>query len=184
MFTSPEQFAAATKKLFELQMTTFNALASKAVDGVEQVLALNMAAAKNSVQGSMAAGKDIVQAKDPKAALDAAAWQAQPAMNGAVEYGEQLKTIINDIHKEFTDAANRHMAEAQTALSALIYDVTRDAKPESDNAVYVVKAAINNAFRGYEEVANATRDAVKLVEQEVAKATALVNGAGKGRKRP
>ncbi|EEF26469.1 conserved hypothetical protein [Ricinus communis] len=36
MFNNPEQFANATKTLFDLQMQTFNALASKAVQGVEQ----------------------------------------------------------------------------------------------------------------------------------------------------
>jgi hypothetical protein len=50
MFTNPEQFASATKTLFELQMMTFNVLTSKAVQGVEQVVALNMATARNSVR--------------------------------------------------------------------------------------------------------------------------------------
>jgi phasin family protein len=177
MFTNPEQFASATKTLFELQMNTFNALTSKAVEGVEQVLALNMATAKNSVEGSVAAGKEMSQAKDPKDVMDSAASQVQPAVGGAVAYGEQLKVIIDDIHKEFTEAADHHMAEAKNALSALIYDVTKNVKPGSENAVDVVKAAIDNAFKGYEEVTRATREAVKTVEQEIAKATAQVTAA-------
>lgn len=48
MFTNPEQFASATKTLFDLQIQTFNALASKAAQGVEQVVALNMQTAKNT----------------------------------------------------------------------------------------------------------------------------------------
>ncbi len=100
MFTSPEQFASATKTLFELQMMTFNALTSKAVDGVEQVVALNMATAKNSMAGSMAAGKEISQAKDPKAAMAVAAGMAKPTVDGVVEYGSELKVIIDDIHND------------------------------------------------------------------------------------
>ena len=50
MFTNPEQFASATKTLFELQMMTFNALTSKAVQGVQQVVALNMSTAKDKVE--------------------------------------------------------------------------------------------------------------------------------------
>ena len=56
MFTNPEQFAAATKTLFDLQMQTFNALTSKAVQGVEQVVNLNMTTAKKAFEGSMSAG--------------------------------------------------------------------------------------------------------------------------------
>ncbi|NHZ87665.1 phasin family protein [Massilia sp. CCM 8733] len=178
MFTNPEQFASATKTLFELQMMTFNALTSKAVQGVEQVVSLNMTTAKNSVQGSMAMGKEMSQAKDPKAAMDVAAAHAKP-MAGAVQYGEQLKVIIDDIHSEFTQAADAHIAEAKSTLTALIYDVTQNVKPGSENAVEIIKTAIDNAFQGYEQVTKATRQAVQVVEDQIAKATAQVAPAEK-----
>jgi phasin family protein len=174
MFTNPEQFASATKTLFELQMMTFNALTSKAVQGVEQVVALNMATAKNSVEGSMAAGKVMSQAKDPKAALAAVSAQTQPGMAGAVAYGDQLKVIIDDIRNEFNQAADAHIAEAKSTLSALIFDVTQNVKPGSENAVEIIKTAIDNAFQGYEQVTQATRQAVQVVEAQIAKATAQV----------
>jgi phasin family protein len=174
MFTNPEQFANATKTLFELQMMTFNALTSKAVQGVEQVVALNMATAKNSVEGSMAAGKEITQAKDPRAAMTAAASLAKPDMAGAVEYRDQMKVIIDDIRNEFAQAADAHIAEAKSALTALIYDVTQNVKPGQPNAVEIIKTAIDNAFQGYEQVTQATRQAVQTVEEQIAKATAKV----------
>ena len=174
MFTNPEQFASATKTLFELQMMTFNALTSKAVDGVEQVVALNMATAKNSVAGSMAAGKEMSQAKDAKAAMAVAAEHAKPNVEGVVEYGSQLKVIIDEIQTEFTRAADAHIAEAKSTWSALIYDVTKNVKPGSENAVQIIKAAIDNAFQGYEQVTQATRQAVQVVEEQIAKATEQV----------
>ena len=179
MFTSPEQFAAATKTLFELQMNTFNALASKTVQGVEQVVNLNMATAKKAMDNTMSAGEQISQASTPQAAMSTAAAQSQPGMQQAVSYGQDLKTIIDEIHDDFTHAADAHLLEAKNALSALIYDVTQNVKPGSENAVVIVKAAIDNAFRGYEQVTHATRDAVKQVEAQIAKATEVVsNGAG------
>jgi phasin family protein len=182
MFTNPEQFANATKTLFELQMMTFNTLTSKAVEGVEQVIALNMATAKNSVAGTVAAGKEMSTAKDPRAAMAAAAAQVQPGVAGAVEYGEQLKVIIDDIHTEFNRAADAHIEEAKSTLSALIYDVTKHVKPGSENAVEIVKKAIDNAFQGYEQVTSATRQAVKQVEDQIAKATEQVAPATKKKK--
>jgi phasin family protein len=183
MFTNPEQFASATKTLFELQMMTFNALTSKAVKGVEQVVALNMSTAKNSVEGSMAAGQEMREAKDAQAAVAAAAARVQPGMAGVMAYSGQLKDIIEDIHNEFVQAADAHIAEAKSNLSALIYDVTQNVRPGSENAVQIVKTAIENAFQGYEQVTVATRQAVKAVEEHIAKATAqVVPGADKSGK--
>lgn len=180
MFTNPEQFAAATKTLFDLQVQTFNALASKTVQGVEQVVALNLSTAKNSMDGALAAGKELGQAKDPKQALASLSAQVQPGMAGAAAYGAQLKQIIDDMHEEFRKAAEAHNTEAKNTLSALIYDVTQNVKPGSENAVEVIKAAIDNAFKGYEQVNEATRKAVKAVEEHFDKAASLVNpGMGK-----
>lgn len=180
MFTSPEQFAAATRTLFELQMNTFNALASKTVQGVEQVVNLNMSAARNSMEGSIAAGKQMTQAGSAQQAMSTAVSHATPNMQQAVTYGQDLKQIIDDIHQEFNNAADAHLTEAKNALSALIYDVTQNVKPGSENAVVIVKAAIDNAFRGYEQVTNATRDAVKQVEAQIAKATEIVSSRNNG----
>ena len=173
MFTNPEQFANATKTLFELQMMTFNALTSKAVQGVEQVVALNMATAKKSVEDTIAKGKEIAAAPTPKAAAEIAAG-ARPDVAGIVEYNDQLKVIIDDIRHEFNDAADAHLAEAKSTLTALIYDLTQNVKPGTENAVEIIKTAIDNAFQGYEKVTQATRDAVRVVEERIAKASAQV----------
>jgi len=177
MFTNPEQFASATKALFEFQLETFNTLTSKAVQGVEQVVALNLAAAKSSVEGGLAAGKEISAARDPKAVLAVAAAKVQPGVANAAAYNQQLGEIIADIRQEFTRAADAHMTEAKNTLSALIYDVTKNVRPGSENAVQIVKTAIDNAFAGYEQVTNATRQAVANVEDQLAKAAAKVEPA-------
>jgi len=174
MFTNPEQFANATKALFEFQLETFNTLTSKAVQGVQQVVELNMATAKSNVENSLAAGKEISQSKDPQAAMKLAATKAQPGVAGAAAYNQQLGVIIADIREEFTRAADAHMTEAKSTLSALIYDVTKNVRPGSENAVQIVKSAIDNAFNGYEQVTKATKQAVQAVEDQIAKAAALV----------
>ncbi|GJJ01542.1 hypothetical protein RugamoR64_20800 [Duganella rhizosphaerae] len=175
MFTNPEQFANATKALFEFQLETFNSLTSKAVQGVEQVVALNMATAKNQLEDGLAAGKEISQTTDPKAAMSLAAAKMQPGVAGAAAYNQQLGSIIAEIREEFTRAADAHMTEAKSTLSALIYDVTKNVRPGSENAVEIVKTAIDNAFSGYEQVTKATKQAVEAVETQIAKASALVD---------
>jgi phasin family protein len=183
MFTNPEQFASATKTLFELQTQTFNALANRAVQGVQQVVALNLQTAKNSVEGSIAAGKELSKAKDAHEAMATVAASMHPGVAGAAAYGTELKQIIEDIHREFRDAADTHVREAKNTLTALIHDVTQHVKPGSENAVNIVKSAIDQAFEGYEKVTEATRQAVQEVEAQIAKATELVApGVGKAEK--
>ena len=105
-------------------------------------------------------------------------------VSAPVQYGEQLKVIIDDIHSEFTSAADAHLAEAKSTLTALIYDVTKNVKPGSENAVQIIKTAIDNAFQGYEQVTQATRQAVQVVEAQIAKATEQVGGAAKAAASP
>ena len=174
MFTSPEQFANATKTLFDLQMQTFNTLADRTVKGVEQVMALNMSAAKSSMEGSIAASQEMAKASDPKAAIAALHARMQPGAAGAAEYRENLQAIIEEMHQEFRQAADTHVAEAKSTLSALIYDVTQNVKPGSENAVEIIKTAIDNVFKGYEQVTQATRQAVQTVEEQIAKASSMV----------
>ena len=178
MFTNPEQFASATKTLFDLQMQTFNSLASKAVQGVEQVVALNLQTAKSTMEGTMAAGRQMSQSQDPKAAIDTLSARVQPGVAQATAYGEQLRQIVGDIQKEFQQAADTHLIEAKNTLSALIYDVTQNVKPGQENAVEIIKAAIDNAFRGYEQVTQSTRDAMRRVEEQVTQATSKLAQAG------
>lgn len=174
MFTNPEQFANATKTLFAFQLETFNALTARTVQGVEQVVALNLATAKSQLADNLATGQELSQAGNPKAALDLAAARVQPGVAGAAAYNQQLGAIIADIREEFTRAADAHVAEAKSNLSALIYDVTKNVRPGSENAVQIVKTAIDNAFAGYEQVTNATKQAVQAVEEQIARASALV----------
>jgi phasin family protein len=172
MFQNPEQFAQATKALFEFQLETFNTLTSKAVQGLEQVVQLNIDTARSGVERNLEAGREISQATDPKAAMAAASARMQNLTNVA-EYNHQLGQILADIHKEFTTAAEAHLAEARSNLSALIYDVTKNVRPGSENAVEIVKTAIDNAFAGYEQVTKATRQAVAAFEDQLAKAAAI-----------
>jgi len=178
MFTSPEQFASATKTLFDLQMQTFDMLANKTVKGLEQVMALNMATARSTMDKTLEASRDLSQARDARAAFDALSARMAPDMAGGVEYRDQMKVIIEEMQSEFRRAADVHVAEAKSTLSALIYDVTQNVKPGSENAVEIIKAAIDNAFKGYEQVTQATREAVKNVEEQIAKASSLVTPAG------
>ena len=91
----------------------FNALTSQAGQGVERVVALNVATAKSAVEDGLAAGKELSQSKDPKAAMAAAGAQMQPDLSGATAHNQQLSEIIKDIHDELTNAPYAHVSETK-----------------------------------------------------------------------
>ena len=184
MFTSPEQFAAATRTLFELQMDTFNALASRAMQGVEQVVHLNMDTARHSVEETIEAGKQVSLARSPQAAALSAAACAQPGISAGMAYGKDMKALIENVHKDFVSATDAQLAEARAALSTLIHEATRQAQPDADQAVLMMKNAIDNAFRSYEQMARATQQAIRQVEAQVARATEQVSQPARDARRP
>jgi len=175
MFQNPEQFANATKTLFEFQLETFNTLTNRAMQGVEQAVALNIATARKALDDQIDAGRKVNASATPQEALDVINARLQPGMAATNAYNQQLGALLSEMSNEFHKAADAHLAEAKSNLSALIYDVTKNVPPGSDNAVQIVKTAIDNAFKGYEQVTQATRDAVTAFEQQLEKA----NAAGK-----
>ncbi len=179
MFTNPEQFASATKAIFDFQITTFNMLTSKTVESMEQVLALNMATGKAALEDSQATVKQFADTKDPQAMLALTAAKMNPSSEAATAYNSQLTEIITEIKTDFTNAADAHIIEAKNNLTALIHDVTKNVPPGSENAVAIVKVAIQNAFSGYEQVTKATKQAVATVEAEVSKAAEQFSKVGK-----
>ncbi|MYN02258.1 TIGR01841 family phasin [Pseudoduganella sp. DS3] len=172
MFQNPEQFANATKTLFEFQLETFNTLTSRAMQGVEQAVALNMSTARKALDEHVDAGRQVSAAASPQEALDVINARLQPGMAATNAYNQQLSALLTEMSTDFHKAADAHLAEAKSNLSALIYDVTKNVPPGSANAVEIVKTAIDNAFKGYEQVTQATRDAVKQFEHQVEKASA------------
>lgn len=172
MFQNPEQFANATKTLFEFQLETFNTLTSRAMQGVEQAMALNMATAKKALDEQIDASRKASAAATPQEAMDMISARLQPGMAATNAYNQQLGALLSEMSADFHKAADAHLAEAKSNLSALIYDVTKNVRPGSENAVEIVKTAIDNAFKGYEQVTQATRDAVKAFEQQLEKANA------------
>jgi phasin family protein len=105
MFQNPEQFAAATKAMFEFQLETFNTLTNRAVQGLEQVVALNIATARSGLESGLAASKEFSQAGTPKAAMDAATSKLQPQMNRVLEnafyYLDNFQSVLDWIGERY-----------------------------------------------------------------------------------
>ncbi len=164
MFAIPEQFSNATKANFESQFAIFNTLTSKAFEGVEKLVELNMTAVKASIEESSTAARQLLAAKDAQEFFTLSAAQAQPTAEKAISYGRQLASIAAGTQAEFSKAAEVQIAETNRKVINLVDEVTKNAPAGSENVVALVKATIGNANAGYEQLTKTTKQAVEAIE--------------------
>ncbi len=171
MFSNTEQFSNATKALFESQLEIFNNLTNKTVEGLEKVVALNMAAIKASSEESFAVAQKMSDAKTAQALLDLSQHQAKFNAEKAATYNKHFAEIAAGLQAEFNKAAEKQFHDTKKKVEELIEDVTKHAPKGSESAVAMLKTAIHTANSGLEQIAKATSQAVESVEAQVIKAT-------------
>ena len=167
MFSSPEQFSAATKANFESQLALITALTNKAFESVEKLIDLNLTVAKTSIEESTATAKQLLAAKDPQEFFSLASAQAQPTAEKAVAYGRHVASIASSAQAEFSKAAESQIAEANRKVVEIIEEATKNAPAGSENIISIVKSAFGNVNAGYEQLTKTTKQAVEAIETNV-----------------
>ncbi|CDG81803.1 phasin family protein [Janthinobacterium agaricidamnosum] len=170
MFSIPEQFSSATKANVEAQFALFSSLTSKAFEGIEKIVELNLTAAKATLEESSAATKQLLSAKDPQEFFSLTAAQAQPSSEKAIAYGRHLAAITSGTQAEFSKAAESQIAETNRKVISLVEEVSKNAPAGSENAVAILKSAIGNANAGYEQFTKTSKQAVETIEANLASA--------------
>ena len=170
MFSIPEQFSSATKTNLEAQFALFSSLTSKAFEGIEKIVELNLTAAKATLEESTAAAKQLLSAKDPQELFSLSAAQAQPSAEKAIAYGRHLAAITSGTQAEFRKAAESQIAETNRKVLSLVEEVTKNAPAGSENAVAILKSAIGNANAGYEQFSKTSKQAVEAIEANLTSA--------------
>lgn len=170
MFAIPEQFSNATKANFESQFAIFSTLASKAFEGVEKMVDLNIHAVKATLEDSAATARQLLAVKDPQEFFALTAAQAQPAAEKAMSYTRQLASIAANTQAEFNKAAETQIAETNRKVVALVDEVTRNAPAGTESFVNAFKTSIGNAQAGYEQLSKTTKQATETFENNVSAA--------------
>ncbi|MES2742218.1 MAG: TIGR01841 family phasin [Pseudomonadota bacterium] len=164
MFSIPEQFSSATKANLETQFAIFSSLTSKAFESIEKIVALNLTAAKASMEESSATARQLLAAKDPQEFFSLTSAHAQPAAEKALAYSRQLAAIASGTQAEFNKAAETQIAETNRKVISLVEEVSKNAPAGSENAVAMFKSAIGNANAGYEQFSKTAKQAAEVIE--------------------
>jgi phasin family protein len=151
-----EQIVASHKANVE----TLFGLTSKAFEGMEKLVELNLTATKAALS-----------VKDAQELMALQANLFQPFAEKTAAYSRHLYDIASGTSNEFTKALEAQTAAAQKQFANLVDSATSNAPAGTETAVAVMKSAVNAANTAYESVQKAVKQATDMAEANMAAVT-------------
>jgi phasin family protein len=146
------QLSQATKTSMEVQLHAMTELAEKALQGVSELVELNMATAKASFEETSAVVQQILSAADAQEAFHLVQAQAQPSAEKAASYGRHLASIATRTQGEIAKSTQERVADTARHVNGLIDDLTQKAGIANSNAAYEQFAKVSQtAFDNFQE---------------------------------
>lgn len=160
MTFTPEQVVAANKANLE----TLVGLTTKAFSGVEQLIELNLAAAKSAMTDSQEHIHASLSVKDAQELLALQSSLFQPLAEKAVAYNRHLYEIATGTGAHFHVTVEGKVAEAQNAFHAMVDNAAKNAPAGSEAAVAAFKTAVAAGSNALETVQKAVKQATEVAE--------------------
>ncbi|HRA77620.1 MAG TPA: phasin family protein [Burkholderiaceae bacterium] len=177
MVNTPEQFMQIQKAALEV----FQSATITSIEGLEKLAALNVQAAKASIDESTDALKSMTDVKDAKQLAEMATTSVQPATDKVTAYYKHVYEIANETGSELAKLFEKQFAEGNRQLYAAIDAMAKNAPAGSEGMVTLVKQAVSAANTAFDQVSKATKQAVEVAEANMA-AAAKTTTAARARK--
>jgi len=155
-----EQVMASHKANIE----TLMGLTTKAFEGVEKIVELNMTASKAAFAESADYAKAVLSVKDAQELLTLQSGLMQPLAEKTAAYSRHLYDIASGSSSEFGKAVEEQAAEAQKKFMGLVDNAAKNAPAGSETAVAVMKSAVAAANNALESVQKAVKQATEVAE--------------------
>lgn len=160
MSLTNEQILAAHKANIE----TLFGLTSKAFEGVEKLVELNVTASRAALNEAANHSQALLSVKDAQELLALQAGLFQPLAEKAAAYSRHIYNIASGTSAEFSKAIEAQTAEAQLNLVSLMDNAAKNAPAGSEPAVAVIKNAVTAASSALESVQKAVKQASEAAE--------------------
>ncbi|MNX10151.1 Phasin protein [compost metagenome] len=160
MALTADQILAAQKANLE----TLFGLTSKAFEGVEKLVELNVTASKAALTEAQSTVQAALSVKDAQELLTLQASLFQPLAEKTAAYSRHLYDIAQGTSAEFSKAFEAKAAEAQQAFVGLVDSASKNAPAGSETAVAVLKSAVAAANNAFESVQKAVKQASDVAE--------------------
>ena len=155
-----EQIVAAQKA----NLDTLFGLTTKAFEGVEKLVELNLQVAKAAMGEAAESTQAALSAKDAQELLALQTSLLQPAAEKAAAYSRHLYDIATATTSEMTKAAEATAADAQKKFMSVVDTAVKNAPAGTENAVTLVKSAVAAANNAFETVQKAAKQATDVAE--------------------
>ena len=160
MSLTTEQILAAHKANIE----TLFGLTSKAFEGVEKLVELNVTASRAALNEAASHAQAVFSVKDVQELMALQAGILQPLAEKTAAYSRHLYDIASGTGSEFTKAVEAKTTEAQKNIANLVDTATKNAPAGSETAVAVMKSAVSAANNAFESVQKAVKQATDAAE--------------------
>ena len=172
-----EQLMASHKANLE----TLFGLTSKAFEGVEKLVELNLNATKAALSESAQNTQASFSVKDAQELMSLQASLFQPLAEKTAAYSRHLYDISTGTTSEFAKAFEAQTVGAQKQFASLIDSTLANAPAGSESAVAVMKNAVSAASTAFESVQKAVKQATEMAESNF---NAMTNQAAAAVKSP
>ena len=170
-----EQVLASQKASVE----TLLGLTSKAFEGIEKLVELNLSASKAAMAESAEHAKAMLSVKDAQELMALQTSYFQPLAEKTAAYSRHLYEITSGSTAELSKSFEGQAAEAQHKFMGLIESATQNAPAGSESAVALMKNAVAAASNALESVQKAVKQATDAAETNFKSAAATAVDAGK-----
>ena len=170
-----EQVMASHKANVE----TLFGLTSKAFEGVEKLVELNLTASKAALSEANSHTQSLLSVKDAQELLALQSGLFQPLAEKTAAYSRHLYDIATaataDLGKNFEGQA----ADAQKKFMGMVDSAAKNAPAGSESAVAIMKSSVTAANNALESVQKAVKQATEMAEANFNAVAATATSATK-----
>lgn len=170
-----EQVVASHKANIE----TLFGLTSKAFEGVEKIVELNLTASKAALSEANAHTQSLLSVKDAQELLALQSGLFQPLAEKTAAYSRHLYDIATGTTAEFGKNFEDQAAEAQKKFMGLVDSAAKNAPAGSESAVAIMKSSVAAANNALESVQKAVKQATEMAEANFNSVAATATNATK-----
>ena len=160
MSLTNEQILAAHKA----NMETLFGLTTKAFEGVEKLVELNLTASRAALNEAASHTQAVLSVKDVQELMALQAGLLQPLAEKTASYSRHLYDIASGTGTEFSKVAEAKASEVQKNFASMVDAAAKNAPAGSETAVAVMKSAVSAANNAFDSVQKAVKQATDAAE--------------------
>ena len=155
-----EQFMSAHKANLEILV----GLQGKAFEGIEKLIALNVATAKSAGAEAADAVRAALSVKDAQELVALQAGLLQPVAEKTAAYAREAYEIVVSTYADVAKVVEATTADARAQFMSAVDTAVKNAPAGSENVISLVKSAVAGATNAYDGFQKAAKQAAGVAE--------------------